>query len=149
MAITKFLARDLVIEIQTNPVGPVFTPIGGLGTLTHNPSTNRADAADFDSNGRAEHIVVERGDSWALAGHAKEDVATGDKDLGQEKVEALAQEVGLDSLGTFRITSPGGNVIQFEGSAEVTLPGGGHNDLATWAATITVSGAVQYTPALT
>jgi hypothetical protein len=57
----------------------------------------------------------------------------------------LAAAVGLDSLGTFRITSPGGNVATFSASAEVTKGGGGNNDAATWQAVIRVSGGVVYT----
>lgn len=145
MAVTKFLARDLQIDINTGSVAvPVWTPVGGLNTLTHSPSSEKADTTDFDSNGRAEHLVVQRGDEWALAGFSLEDVADGARDPGQTAVEALAQLVGAASLDQFRLTSPGGNTSTFMASAEVTLAGGGHNDAAAWAATITVSGLVTY-----
>lgn len=145
MAITKFLARDLTIEINTGTVGsPVWTGIGGLNSLTHSPSSSDAETTDFDSNGRAEHMKAERGDSWALAGFHLEDVSLGTRDPGQAAVEALAQAVGLTSLSQFKITSPGANTITFSASAEVTLAGGGNNDAAAWAAALTVSGAVVY-----
>lgn len=145
MAVTKFLARDLDIEINTGTIGsPVWTAIGGLNSLTHSPSSTDAETTDFDSDGRAEHMKAERGDAWSLAGYTLEDVSTGDRDAGQAAVETLAQAVGLTSLGQFRITSPGGNTITFLASAEVTLHGGGNNDAAAWAASLTVSGAVVY-----
>lgn len=145
MAITKFLARDLTIEINTGTIpAPVWTGIGGLNSLTHSPSSADAETTDFDSNGRAEHMKAERGDSWTLAGFALEDVTTGDRDAGQSAVETLARAVGLSSLGQFRITSPGGNTITFMASAETTLNGGGNNDAAAWQAALTVSGAVSY-----
>lgn len=145
MAITKFLARDLTIEINTGTIGvPVWTPIGGLNTLTHSPSSTDAETTDFDSNGRAEHMKAERSESWTLAGYHLEDVATGDRDPGQAAIETLANAVGLTSLDQFRITSPGGNTATFMASAEVTLAGGGNNDAAAWQAALTVSGATAY-----
>ncbi len=152
MATTKFLARDLAIAISTgvgiDTVGgtadDTWTPIGGLNSLTHSPSTSRADTSAFDSNGRDEHLVASRGESWTLAGFAIEDVATGARDVGQEAVEALGKLVGPAGLGYFKVTSPGGNEIIFQASAEVTLHGGGHNDAAAWQAAVQVNGEPTY-----
>ena len=58
--------------------------------------------------------------------------------------DALLSEVGLDSLGAFRITSPGGNTLDFEASAEVTMAGGGNNDAASFQAVIRVSGPITF-----
>src|SRR5689334_4791838 len=103
MAVTKFLARDLSIDINTGTPGvPVWTPVKGLNTLTHSPSSTDAETTDFDSDGRAEHMKAERGDSWTLAGFSLEDVADGSRDPGQAAVEALGRAVGLASLGQFR-----------------------------------------------
>lgn len=144
MAVTKFLARDLTIEVQTNSVGPVFSAIGGLNNLSHSPSTERADTTGFDSGGRAEHIVAQRGDSWTLTGHTLEDVADGSRDAGQEAVETLGRATGTAAIGTFRLTSPGGNTVTFDASVEVTTAGGGHNEAATWSAVLEVTGAPAY-----
>jgi hypothetical protein len=124
-----------------------FTPILGLNSLTHAASTNRADAGGFDSVGRAKHLVTERGDTWTLAGHALEDVATGARDPGQAAVEALAKLTGPSALKNFKMTSPGGNAIVFSASAENSLPGGGHNDIASWGTTLEVDGSPLYIPA--
>lgn len=144
MAVTKFLARDLSISIQVGGSGGDFIDIKGLNTLTHSPSSTDAETTDFDSDGYAEHMKAERNDSWALAGYYLEDVLTGDRDPGQAAVEALAQLRGPASLGTFRIESPGGNRITFEGTAETTWHGGGNNDAAAWAATVRMSGPPTY-----
>ena len=144
MAITKFLARDIAIEIEDPSSGGGYTAIGGLNTLTHAPASTDAVTTDFDSAGRAEHMKAERGDVWTLAGFKLEDVLSGDGDPGQLLVEALSHEMGPLSLGAFKLTSPGGNTIDFEASAEVTLPGGGNNDAGTWQAVITVSGPVAF-----
>lgn len=146
MAVTKFLARDLTIAIQVaGSGGNEFVNIKGLNSLSHSPTSTDAETTDFDSNGISEHMKAERGESWTLAGFSLEDVLTGERDPGQEAVEALAADVGLDSLGTFRITSPGGNVATFSATAEVTKAGGGNNDPASWQAVIRVSGSVTYT----
>lgn len=155
MAATKYLARDLTIEISTGAGvdtiagtdDDVWTVIGGLNSLTHSPSTSRADTTSFDSNGRDEHLVASRGESWTLAGFSLEDVADGTRDAGQSAVETLAKAVSVAGLGHFRITSPGGNKILFQASAEVTLAGGGHNDAAAWQAVLQVNGSPTYIPA--
>lgn len=144
MAKTKFLARDLSIDVS---ISSVFTAIGGLETLTHSPSTERADTTGFDENGRPTHLVAQRGDSWELAGFALVDVANGDKDAGQDYIEGLGRAFGTAAEGLFRMTDPGGNKIEFAGTVEVKLPGGGHNDAATWGATVEITGPVTYTPA--
>jgi hypothetical protein len=150
MALTKFLARDLTIEVRT-AVGPdVWTHIGGLDTLTHSPSTERADTTGFDDQGRPTHIVAQRGDSWDIAGKALIDVgATGDatKDPGQLAVETLSRAIGAAAEGRFRITDPAGNEQEFSATAELTQPGGGTNDAASWGASLEVTGAPTFTPA--
>lgn len=145
MAVTKIPARDFTIEIDSNyPAAPAFIPIGGLNSLTPSPSTTRADTSGFDSNGAAEHMVMERGLEFTISGHHHEDALTGDRDAGQLEVELLARAVGLAATGSFRVTSPGGNVDSFLASAEVTTAGGGHNDPAAWSAKITITGAVTH-----
>lgn len=143
MAVTKFLARDLALEVR-DAADTEWLAVGGLNSLTHAPSTARADTTAFDSNGRDEHIVASRGDSWTLAGFAMEDVGDGTRDEGQARIEDLGKLRGLDATGSFRMTSPGGNTITFDASAEVTLAGGGHNDAAAWQAVITVTGEPVY-----
>jgi hypothetical protein len=145
VAITKFLARDLTFEVQ-DAAGTGWLPIGGLQSISHSPASTNADTTDFDSNGHARHIPAQRGDSFALAGQALEDVTNGDVDPGQARCEELALLTGLNAMGSFRVTSAGGNVKMFDGSAEVTLPGGGTNDAASWACTVTVDGEITPGP---
>lgn len=148
MATTKFLARELVFEIRT-AVGPdVWTPVLGLDSISHSPSTERADTTSFDEAGRASHLVAQRGDTFEISGKALIDVAAvGEgKDPGQTAVEALARAIGSAAIGRFRITDPATNRLEFSASAEVTLPSGGTNDAATWGASLEVTGAPTYTP---
>lgn len=155
MAATKFLARDLAIAISTaagvdtiaGTADDTWTPIKGLNSLTHSPATERADTSSFDSNGRAEHLVAQRGDSFDLAGFALEDTATGDRDPGQEAVEASGKQVGPAAERWYQITSPGGNIVRFKATAEVTMAGGGTNDAAAWSANIEITGEPVYVPA--
>lgn len=146
MAITKFLARDLVFEVAEGGSGSSYIPVGGVESLSHSPSTEIADTTDFGSQGRKEMLVAERGDEWTITGFYMEDVLTGERDAGQERIEAIAAEISTTSVGTFRITCPGGNRIDFNAIVEVTLHGGGHNDPAAWGAKLTVSGFQTFTP---
>jgi hypothetical protein len=153
MPVTKFLARDLSIAIYNGALDTEPLPgdadwldIGGLNTLSHAPALARADTTTFDSNGFDEHLPASRGLTWTLAGYTLEDVETGERDPGQVAVEDLGKLVGPAGLEYFKVTSPGGNVVIFQASAEVTLAGGGHNDAATWQAVVTATGEPTFIP---
>lgn len=139
MPITKVPARDWTVEIETGPT-PDFTEVGGLTTLTFGQESEDTDTTDFDSNGEAEHRVMQRGRTLGLEGFYLEDKDSGDRDPGQAAIEALGEKVGEDSISMFRLTSPGGTEKKFRGSVELGDVGGGNNDMTSFAATITRSG---------
>lgn len=143
---TKFLARDLLIEVLDPASGGGYVEIKGVESLTHSPSSTLANTTDFASAGRMESLMAERGDEVTLSGFRMEDTATGDRDPGQEIVEALGNEISVASLGTFRITTPGGVTYTFSANVEGTLFGGGHNDPSAWGGKLTVSGAIAVGP---
>ena len=149
MAKVKILARHLTGELNTGTDAlPVWTPIGGLTSQTFDSDKTDTDDTDFDSDGWAEHKVVQRANSIALEGFYKEDPATGDRDAGQEALIALADAVGYDSIKPYRVTTPGGNMTEYQVSAKVNGPsGGGLNDNAGFSAELTVSGKPVFTPA--
>lgn len=149
MAKVKILARHLSPELNTGTVLlPVWTPIGGLTSLTFDSDKTDVDDTDFDSDGWAEHKVAQRANSISFEGFYKEDPVTGDRDAGQEALLALADAVGYDSLKPFRVTTPGGNVTIYQVSAKVNAPsGGGLNDNAGFGGELTVSGKPVFTPA--
>lgn len=149
MAKVKILARHLSPAINTGTSSvPVWTPIGGLNSLTFDSEKTDTDDTDFDSDGWAEHKVAQRANSISLEGFYKEDPATGDRDAGQEALLALADAIGYDSLKPFRVTTPGGNVTIYQVSAKVDAPaGGGLNDNSGFNAELTVSGKPVFTPA--
>lgn len=144
----KVLARHLKPAINTGTDAvPVWTPIGGLTSLTFDSDKTDVDDTDFDSDGWAEHKVVQRARSIAAEGFYKEDPATGARDAGQEALLALADAIGYDSLKPFRVTTPGGNVTTYQVSAKVNAPGGGGlNANSGMAIELTVSGKPVYTP---
>lgn len=155
MAVTRFLARMLSIDISTGAgtdtisgtADDTWTPINGLNSLTHSDSSVDADTTGFDSDGHEESMVAQRGESWTLAGFKLLDTATGDQDPGQQAVEELAREIGPDSVGYFRLTYPGGGTEIFAGTAKFTKPGGGNNDPAAWSVALKVTGAPTYAAA--
>lgn len=149
MAKVKILARHLRREINTGTTAlPVWTPIGGLTSLTFSDEKTDVEDTDFDSDGWAEHKVAQRAKSISLEGFYKEDPVTGARDAGQEALIALGDAVGYDSLKSFRVTTPGGNVTVYQVSAKVDAPaGGGLNDNSGFTAELTVSGKPVFTPA--
>lgn len=149
MAKKKILARHLLCELNTGTDAlPVWTPIGGLNSVTISTDKSDTDTTDFDSDGWAEHMVAQRSGSLSLEGFYKEDPDTGERDAGQEALIALADAVGYDSTKPFRITTPGGNVTEYSVSAKTDGPsGGGLNDTAGFASELTWSGKPVFTPA--
>lgn len=144
MAVRKVLAREFTVEVETDTPGS-YVAIGGLRTIGFDRGKTDADTTDFDSEGHASHFVAERNRSVTLEGHHLEDSEYGTRDAGQARVEAFMDLVGPASVATFRITSPGGNVQQFDATVAVSgAPAGGHNDPTTWSATLNVTGAVTY-----
>ena len=142
MATTKILARDYDFHLNTGTVGvPVWTEIKGVNTWSHSPTGNDADTTTFDEDGRMSHLKASRGDAFSLQGLILMDVGTGDRDPGQEAVEAWADEIGPDSLKQFKITSPDTSTLVFLASATVTHGGGGNDDPSAWNVEMNVSGA--------
>ena len=136
MAVTKVLARGWELKIGA-------TEVKGINTLTFASTKNDADGTTFQSAGKLEHLVASRGNSITVAGFFLEDEANGARNAGQAAVEALAKEIGPDSLGAFTLTSPGGTAYTFNASAELADIGGGNDDNTSWGVTLTVSGGIS------
>lgn len=146
MAVTKVLARDWVLEIK-NSSG--YTRIKGLNTLSFSNSKNDTDTTDFDSQGATEHLVTSRSQEISAEGFYLVDKTTKKRDEGQQAVEALAELIGPESLGEFRLTSPAGTMKTFLASANIGDIGGGNDDATTWGVTLTVSGKMSDASTLT
>lgn len=137
----KVLARGWVFEVES-ATPDTWIQIGGINNFTPDRAKDDADTSDFDSGGWAEHLPASRGLSISLDGFYLEDAA-GARDLGQARVEALAQLVDNAGLGRFRMTSPatGGNRrVTGDVSFNYGGPGGGNNDGSAWSMVATFSG---------
>lgn len=142
MAATVIPARFFSLEVE---VGYSWTRVNGLTGLTPNPSDTNADAGTYDTGGFAAHQVMERGMAYTLVGLRLEDVDTGDRDPGQQAIEELADLIGPEANGHFRVKSPGGLTDTFFATVSDVGPfGGSKTDLATWGATLTVNGQVEH-----
>jgi len=142
MTVKKVLARGWTFEINTGTIAvPVWVEIKGVTSFKPKPGKKDADAGDFDSAGIDEHVVASRSYELTLSGKYLEDPDNGDRDPGQEALEALADAVGDDSLKQHRVTTPGGTVKVALFSADVVPGGGERDDLADWETTLTRSGA--------
>jgi hypothetical protein len=146
MAKTKVLARNWIIEVDTDPLAttptgtPVWTKVGGVNTFTISSDKEDADTTDFDDGGYASHIVASRSNEITFEGFFIEDIADGSRDAGQDAVETFAEYIGPESIVPLRLTSPGGKVREWNGSFVTGDVGGGTNDPTSWGATFTPSG---------
>lgn len=141
----KLNARDWIIEASANPTAttPTWAQIGGLTTFTLSNSEGEetTDTTTFDSEGHAESQAMQRGASLAVEGFIERSSA-GATDPGQAVADALAAEVGEDSLGGVRFR----HATEDEWTVWTAWVskgdnGGGLNDKTSWSATFTRSGA--------
>lgn len=143
------IARDFSLKINTGTVAaPVWTSIGGITQISPQPSTTMSDDGDFDSAGRAQSSVVERGDAFNITLNYKEDpnsTPKGARDPGQQAVMDAAAAIGPAAKKEYQYATPNGWVYQFTANAEVAKPGGGKTDNASMTFTLTVDGDITET----
>lgn len=144
MAQVEILARELKVEIQTS--GSTWQEIEAIQTIGHTPTKTDADTGHFQAAGRARHIVAERGDEFTLECVYMVDPDTGEIPPGHQALRDLGAKIGYESIGTFRITGPGGSGIEFKASANVGQPSGGRNEAATFSVTLTVTDDITVVP---
>lgn len=141
MAIDKVLIREWTISVNTGSEAvPVWTEIGGIDNVAPSSNKNNADTGDFSSGGWDRHLPASRSRGFTASGHYMEDVANGDRDPGQEAVEVASNLIGTSAMKGFQFESPGGNGFTVRGSVDVTPPGGGKNDPASWGFSLDVDG---------
>lgn len=147
MAEEKVLVRDFYLYVNTgvSDLTPTWTQIHGLHPeLEWSDSPTRADTTDQDDGGVQSHLVVSHEYKASVKGKRLEDPDDGSRDPGQAKAEEIANAIGSDSIGYFKIATPGGNAIDFHASATVKPFGGGMNDAATWECELAVSGEPDF-----
>jgi len=148
MPAVKVLARGWILEVDTDalletPLGtPVWVAINGLNSLTFSNSKNDAETTTFDDEGWETHMVASRGRELSVEGFYLVDPIDGTRDMGQETVEQVGDEIGPASLASFRLTSPASKVKTFVSSVNVGDIGGGNDDPTSWGAELTISGKV-------
>lgn len=142
----KINARDWIFEVSEDPSSgtPTWAEVGGVTsfTLSNSEGEESTDTTTFQSAGFAESQAMQRGASLSLEGFVER--TGGADDAGQAAVDALAGEVGEDSLGGVRFRHVD-DTDWTVWSAWVSKGdnGGGNNDKTRWGATFTRSGAAS------
>jgi len=142
MAVNKIRAAGFTFDVS--PVADLatatWTPLKGLNTFTISSDDSNTDVSTFEDAGYKSNLTVTRGYGFSAEGFVLEDEATGDRDPGQEMVEAKAEEVGQAAFMMVRVTSPGGTKKVYEGSPSLSDIGGGQEDAASWGFELMVNG---------
>lgn len=143
MTAQKIPARDIMVEVESSTPG-TWAAISQLTSAMHKPGENEetADTTTFDSDGDYEQLVMQRGASMELEGFLRKDDATGAMDTGQARIAVLASQKGVASLGRMRFRHPMDEEWTIWSATFSTGDqGGGTNDMTSWSATATKSGA--------
>lgn len=145
MAKRKIPARDIIIQVSDGATPTeTWIEIGGLTSATPNPGENEetVDTTDFDSDGAYEQVIMQRGATLEIEGSMLKDDTTGEQDAGQARLETLGAAVGYASLGRARFRHPMDTVWKiWTCTVSLAEQGGGNNDMTSWGATLTRSGA--------
>lgn len=143
MANPRDLARNLRPEINTGTeASPSWTEIKGITELSPSQERETTDTTGFDSDGRAEHLVVQRAVEYSLSGFRVYDT-DGTRDPGQEALDDANEEIGRSAEVDFRLVHRTTNEIMahFTATVQVGTPhGGATNDPSGFEATITRTG---------
>lgn len=117
--------------------------VKGLNNLGFSSSDTKSDttvAEDLRADGHERHLVMKRSKTITLAGKYLVDPDDGTRDEGQAAVEALGEEIGLDSIGDFEITNPAGKKATFKASVTMGDGGGAIDETSDWNAELTLYG---------
>lgn len=144
MALRQINARDIIVQVSDGLVSPTWLGIGGLRSIKPNPGEDEqvTETTTVDSDGDAESQVMQRGFSLTCEGRELEDNATGSRDPGQARVDALCAGVGEGSLGSIRFRTPASATWKVWAEARFSLgeQGGETNDKGAWVFTAVRSG---------
>lgn len=138
----KVAARAWVFEISDGAEVPTWLQIEGVNEWESDPSEGEeeVDATDFNSDGDAESLPMQRGEALTLTG--LREMTTGEQAPGQARVEALAKLKVYEGLAGFRyrhVTETSWRV--WDAWVSLGSRGGGNNDLTSFEATMRRTGA--------
>lgn len=137
----KVAARSWIFEVSDGQASPTWLQIEGITEWESDPSEGEeeVDATDFSSDGMAESLPMQRGESLTLTGHR--DMTGGEQAPGQARVEELARLTMYDGLTKFRwrhVTETSWRV--WDAWVSLGSRGGGNNDLTSFEATFRRTG---------
>lgn len=135
------LARGWKVEIE---IDSSFVEVKGLKTIGLTPGVKDADITVKESGDYDESLPARRTMEIKLTGK-KLEASTGEEDPGQAGVEALAEEVDVAGVTSWKVTSPGGKLREFDGWVKMDALGGDIDEGSDWGCTIRQTGAVTIT----
>lgn len=143
MSVTKADARAVAFEIESDTPGTyVAIAPAGVTTFTKSTSYQTTDTTTYGSEGQHEEQNMELAKTLKLEGFRLLDPDTGALDPGQALVEALAEGLSDDSVGSIRFAHESETDWEvWNATAQMGDVGGGNNDKVSWSVTFTRTGA--------
>ena len=131
----KVLARNWKFFVET-ATDKTYQQISGIESFTITRDKEDLDTTDFDNGGYDSHIVVSRSVELSVEGGMRMDT-DGLRCVGQARVETIGEGLVTESIGSFHVEDPAGNIFQLSGSVKVGDVGGGLKDKTSWGFTVT------------
>lgn len=137
----KVAARSWIFEVSDGEDTATWLQVEGITGWESDPSEGEeeADATDFNSDGEAESLPMQRGESMALTG--MREMVAGEQAPGQARVEALAKLKMYEGVTAFRwrhSTETSWRV--WDAWVSLGSRGGENNDLTSFEATLRRTG---------
>lgn len=138
MADIVMIAKDFELEVKGD--GEDFLKVPQLTSLTYTQGANEVDLSNFDDDGFKSSMVVSRTRTLTFECNYLVDEDTKELNPALKLISDLNNKVGYEAIGTFRLTFPNGDKIEFRGTVSLNDMGGGVDDKLTFGGTITVNG---------
>ncbi|MEE2041282.1 hypothetical protein Q8791_29060 [Nocardiopsis sp. CT-R113] len=140
----KVAARSWIFEISDGESEPTWLAVEGLTEWESDPAEGEeeTDAGDFNSDGEAESLPMQRGEALTLTG--LREMTAGAQAPGQGRIEALAKLKVYDAVTSFRWRhSTETSWRLWDAWVSLGSRGGGNNDMTSFEATLRRTGAEQ------
>lgn len=141
MAVGETLARNWDFSVSTNGVS--YVTMSGVNNWSLDYGDTMKDSTTFDTNGYGRSVKTVRASTITFEGLYLFDDDTGNRDAGQQMVDASTKQFGSDGVLYYKITHAvdTDSVLIFKGVASHDNRGGKNDDLEMWKVKVAMYGA--------
>ncbi len=146
MVTQEILGKDLQLKVTDD--SDSLQEIEGITSYSFDKEYTDTDTTSNDEDGDATSLPVKIGRSFSIEGKRKED-GDGNLATGQALLVALSDKKGHNAVREYKFLTQDGSALEVTFDAWIELGTeltAGHEEHATWSATVHVNGTPSYLP---